>query len=178
MKTEVKQKSQVSQKVLLGIAFGLVAIGLALSFFLFSVNEDEQQEVMTESPEYISGWPRESWGDFFTSDPSFANVDGNEGLEIIVGRLNNIPYHATSQVEIYQNNGAPLPNWPVEIQDPKIGSTIAHDIDLNGSQEILAISDHNVYVWLANGTPYPGNWPQPFLSNAEFPLNLGDIDGS
>lgn len=174
MNTEVKLKSRVNQRIILGISLGMVLIALALFIFLFlGNNNNDQQEFLDESPEYLTGWPIESMSEgLFSSDPSFANVDGVEGLEMIVGR-----YAEPSRVEIYQNDGELLPNWPVEIQGWNIGSTIAHDIDQNGSQEILAISDQNIYVWLANGDPYPGSWPQPLSSTTIFPLSIGDIDG-
>jgi len=88
------------------------------------------------------------------SDPGLVDVNGDGDLEIVFGDRNG-------NIQIYQNDGTPLPGWPVNITEGLSESPIAvGDLEGNGSMSIVAGSvAGKVYRFRADGQPAAGSWP-------------------
>ncbi|MEN8008095.1 MAG: FG-GAP-like repeat-containing protein [Candidatus Krumholzibacteriota bacterium] len=96
------------------------------------------------------------------SAPAVVDVDGDGDLEIVFGDTGG-------NIQIYQNDGTPLPGWPVNVGEPLSDSPVAvGDLQGNGEMSIVAGSTNGlVYCYDPLGQMRTGNWP--YTSGAAHP---------
>jgi len=120
----------------------------------------------------MTGWPR-SAADMITHSPAIGDIDGDGGLEVIVGSWDY-------RVYAWHADGTVAPGWPRVTGGPMYCSPALGDLDGDGDLEVVAhSSDHKVYAWHGDATPVAG-WPQATGTigyYADGPPALGDIDG-
>ncbi|MCK9997405.1 MAG: VCBS repeat-containing protein, partial [Candidatus Krumholzibacteria bacterium] len=88
------------------------------------------------------------------SAPAVVDVNGDGDLEIVFG-------DSAGKIQIYQNDGTPLPGWPVDIGEGLSESPVAvGDLRGNGEMSIVAGSNSGlVYCYDAQGQMAEGDWP-------------------
>jgi hypothetical protein len=65
---------------------------------------------------------------------------------------------------LWDDDGAPLPGWPVQVRDQIISSAALVDLDGDDRLDVVVGSkDHHLYGWTMEAEPLPG-----------FPYDLGD----
>jgi len=73
-----------------------------------------------------------------------------------------------------------MPGWPVTIDYNAISPIVVADLDDDGQVEIVAgASRGSLYIWRANGSPYP-NWPITGIATSDvqhFGLAVEDLNG-
>jgi len=94
------------------------------------------------------------------SAPAVVDINGDGDLEIVFGDTGG-------NIQIFQNDGTPLPGWPVNIGESLSVSPIAvGDLRGNGEMSIVAGSMSGlVYCYDAQGQMAPGNWPYTFAAD-------------
>ncbi|MGC9335621.1 MAG: FG-GAP repeat domain-containing protein [Anaerolineae bacterium] len=91
------------------------------------------------------------------ASPAVADLDNDGRDEIAVGSWDGRMY-------IWDDDGATMPGWPVQVRDQIISSAALVDLDGDDRLDIVVGSkDHHLYGWTVTGDPLPG-----------FPYNLGD----
>ena len=98
---------------------------------------------------------------FYTS-PICMDVDGDGRNEIIQSSITLSGYWPDSRINIWDQDGNPLPGWPREMALSLVPSVAVGDIDGDGDYEVVAASDDEnvIYAWHAeNGQPVAGPWP-------------------
>jgi len=97
------------------------------------------------------------------SAPAVVDVNGDGDLEIVFG-------DSAGNIQIYQNDGTPLPGWPVNTGGSLSESPVAvGDLRGNGEMSIVAGSSGGlVYCYDAQGQMADGDWP--FDSGLAFPV--------
>ncbi len=99
------------------------------------------------------------------------NQDGKSEILIAYG----------PKVQILNDKGENIPGWP-QMVDSGLGQLVyippaVADLDGDGKPEIVAgNSQGQVFIWRANGTPYPG-WPKTFGTAANS-IAIDDVDGN
>jgi hypothetical protein len=98
--------------------------------------------------------------------PALANLDGNPGLEVIVGA-------GDGKVYAWHADGTPVSGWPVLLQDPSkpsqanpvVSSPAVGDLDKDGVMDVVIGSEEHygsstrLYVLEPDGSYKPG-WPR------------------
>ncbi len=106
----------------------------------------------------VLGFPRTIWKEKPKEGRSFpllADLDGEQGLEIVVGGRDG-------QLFAVSGEGKDLPGFPVRLPKEATGSA-AGDVDGDGAVDVVcACMDGNVYAFAADGRPLRG-----------FPLDTG-----
>jgi hypothetical protein len=86
-------------------------------------------------------------GDNFTATVALAELDENQGLEIVGASWN------TREIYVFDMDGAVLPGWPKSTTDLCWASPVAGDIDGDGDNEVVAYDVGGViYIWHHDGT--------------------------
>jgi len=118
-----------------------------------------------------TGWPQQT-SKYFISSPAIADLDPDyQGLEIIAReRYGNIyAWHA---------DGSPVSGWPRHVDYPPSSPTVA-DLDGDGTLEVIAASEEQVFVFNNDGSDVPG-WPQACattIPNRDVSPAAADLDG-
>ncbi len=88
------------------------------------------------------------------SAPAVVDVNGDGDLEIVFG-------DSGGNIQIYQDDGTPLPGWPVNIgENLSTGPLAIGDLKNNGEMFIVAGSSTGlVYCYDAQGQMADGHWP-------------------
>ncbi|MBN1262722.1 MAG: VCBS repeat-containing protein, partial [Anaerolineae bacterium] len=91
------------------------------------------------------------------ASPAVADLDGDGRLEIVVGSWDGRLY-------VWDDAGALLPGWPLQVGDQIISSAALVDLDGDDHLDIVVGSkDHFLYGWTHTGETLSG-----------FPYDLGD----
>jgi hypothetical protein len=89
-------------------------------------------------------WKIATTGDV-RSSPSFADIDGDNDLEVFVGSDDNYVY-------AYHHNGTPVSGWPIDLGSMVRSQVVFSDINNNGSPEIMVTAEGSgLYIFDANG---------------------------
>ena len=105
-----------------------------------------------------------------------ADLDNNGKLETIVVAASQ--YSLNFTVHVFQPDGSERPGWPLTRWYPYFPSIAVGDLNRNGSKQIVIASMGLLYVFNADGTPFPGAWPLQAPGESGFgPAVIGDIDG-
>ncbi len=123
-----------------------------------------------------------STGDRFSfGTPALADLDGNPGLEIVIG-IDIYPFTGgVGGLHALTATGAEVPGFPRFLGSKISASPAIGDLDGDGTLEIvIAVEDDSLRVLEADGSPRPG-WPQwAFIRNAPARTSspvLADLDG-
>ncbi len=112
------------------------------------------------------GWPQVVG--MVTASAVLANLDGEDGLEVIVGSWDN-------KVYAWHSEGNLVDGWPKEVDDWVISSVAVFDLDGDGSLEVIVGSmEGTLHVWHSDGTPY---WSRPTIDWIAASPAVGDLDG-
>ena len=104
------------------------------------------------------------------ASPAVADLDGNGRLEIVAGSWDGRMY-------VWDDAGALLPGWPVEVGDQIISSAALVDLDGDGRLDIVVGSkDGRLYGWTVAGTSLPG-FPYELGHHVFSSPWIGDLDG-
>ncbi|MEO0078564.1 MAG: VCBS repeat-containing protein, partial [candidate division WOR-3 bacterium] len=123
------------------------------------------------------GWPYSGLvGGNFEDAPTFADLDDDDTLEVIVGERN----YPIGHLHVLDHRGRPFPGaWPCSLDHvPATGAAVG-DINLDGIKEIVYCSYTSIYVFRPDGTSLPG-WPQVNPTGRYFSYQspaLADLDG-
>jgi hypothetical protein len=122
------------------------------------------------------GWPFVGSGNNFSDSPTFADLDGDDTLEIIVGER----VYPNTHLHVLRYDGTEYPGaWPVVLDHiPAAGAGVA-DLNLDGVKEIVYLSYNSSYVLEPDGSILPG-WPQTNPDGRNFSYQspaLADVDG-
>lgn len=118
-----------------------------------------------------TGWPQQS-SKYFISSPAIADLDPDyPGLEIIAReRYGNI--------YVWHADGSPVSGWPRHVDYPPSSPTVA-DLDSDGTLEVIAASEEQVFVFNHDGSDVPG-WPQACattIPNRDVSPAAADLNG-
>jgi hypothetical protein len=139
----------------------------------------------------FDGWPKHIYGWITGShegSPSFANLDADEDLEIIIADdwadPPNEPGEDRGRIYAYNLDGSDVPGWPLTTRGYSYSSPSTGDINNDGQEEVAVgfmympddASQYGVYVYDRSGNVLAG-WPQ--LRGREVWSNpvLADFDG-
>jgi hypothetical protein len=101
--------------------------------------------VFTWEGDELPGWPTHL-DTRNNSSPSVGEVDGDPGLEILVGS-----YHE-GKVFALDADGAPVAGWPIQTGAEIWSTPTFADLDLDGDVEVVLCGmDQTVYVWDCDG---------------------------
>jgi hypothetical protein len=104
------------------------------------------------------------------ASPAIADLDGDGRFEIAIGSWDGRMY-------AWDDAGALLPGWPVEVEDQIISSAALADLDDDGRLDIVVGSkDGRLYGWTAAGTPLSG-FPYDLGHYVFSSPWIGDLDG-
>jgi hypothetical protein len=145
---------------------------------------DNEGNTFDDWPKHIYGWVTGS----HEGSPSFANLDDDEDLEIVIGDdwadPPNEPAQDRGRIYAYNLDGSAVPGWPLTTRGYSYSSPSVGDINNDGQEEIVIgfmywpddASQHGIYVYDRAGNVLPG-WPQ--LQGHEVWSNpvLADFDG-
>ncbi len=115
----------------------------------------------------VPNWPIQTNCTSHFGLPVVANIDGNDGLEIMVS--------CGSKIYAWHGNGTTMNGWPMNVTVPSLNLVVA-DLDPNypGLEIIARPSDGRLYVWHADGTLVNG-WPITGVSGSS--PTIADLDG-
>jgi hypothetical protein len=104
------------------------------------------------------------------ASPAVADLDGDGRLEIVVGSWDGRMY-------VWDDAGALLPGWPVEVADQIISSAALADLDGDERLDIVVGSkDGRLYGWTAAGDSLPG-FPYALGHHVFSSPWIGDLEG-
>ncbi len=133
--------------------------------------EHQKQVFVHDDPDLVRGFPQRVDG-AGTASPTFANLDGRPGDELIVATDDGTVHAFTSdghELRGWPVHTAPMRTWPkrsaaarsAHIRAPgaavTVGAPIVADLDGDGTLEVVVTDlDGNVWAWEANGAPRAG----------------------
>lgn len=89
-------------------------------------------------------WKAATGGDV-RSSPSFADIDGDNDLEVFVGSDDNHVY-------AYHHNGTPVSGWPIDLGSMVRSQVVFSDMNNDNDPEIFAVANGGgLWVFQANG---------------------------
>lgn len=104
------------------------------------------------------------------ASPAVADLEGDGTLEIVVGSWDG-------RVYAWDDAGASLPGWPVEVDDQVISSAALVDLDGDGGLDVVVGSkDGRLHGWTTAGLPLPG-FPYDLGAPVHSSPWVGDLDG-
>ncbi|UCC61502.1 MAG: FG-GAP repeat protein, partial [Anaerolineae bacterium] len=104
------------------------------------------------------------------ASPAVADLDGDGRFDIAVGSWDGRMY-------VWDDAGALLPGWPIEVEDQIISSAALADLDGDGRPEVIVGSkDGRLYGWTASGERQPG-FPYDLGHHVFSSPWIGDLDG-
>ena len=112
-------------------------------------------------------------GEYFQAVAGDLNHDGLP--EIVVAYADG---GGINRLAAYGTDGNLLPGWPLQVGSGTPMHVLLADLNRDGVNEIIATAFAGLFVFKANGTPFPGSWPiqgsgfQPYSMPA-----VADIDG-
>ena len=107
--------------------------------------------VVREDGHWVPGWPRFVPGQVVWSTPALADLDGDGGLDVVVG-TGNMDMPGGQQVIALRGDGTDLPGWPVAVGGKTTSSPAVGDVDGDGRPEVaIAAEDGKVYLIGAGG---------------------------
>ena len=117
----------------------------------------------------VPGWPIAFRGDTEQSSPLVEDLDGDGQPELVFVR--------DRKVHALDASGRELSGWPQEIGELVLCSPAAGDVDGDGRNEVVVVSqDARVHVFAAAGWPLPG-WPRKVGTTSNTGPALVDLDG-
>ncbi len=116
--------------------------------------------------------------DWITSSPAVSDIDGDGTKEIIIAGFGGAYKGAASYVVALNNQGVPLPGWPIKLEAGRVDSSPAlFDIDKDGRKEIIFGDDDGfLHVFRTDGQELPG-WPFKAGAAIDSSPAVADIDG-
>jgi hypothetical protein len=133
----------------------------------------------------VAGWPMSTGTYLASSSAAIADLNGDGQSEVLLGTKNAtlgqpgrifVWRQSVSNPALWEN----MPGWPVTIDYNAISPIVVADLDDDGQVEIVAgASRGSLYIWRANGSPYP-NWPITGIATSDvqhFGLAVEDLNG-
>lgn len=110
--------------------------------------------------------------------PSVANIDKEEGLEIVQATGGS---QTSSRIYLLDENGQDLPGWPLSFNGHWIITAPAlSDVNDDGYLEIIFnerdVPAGRVHLVNFNGTPFSADWPVSLSGTPAVTPSVGDVD--
>ena len=128
------------------------------------------------------GWPRFVPGQVIWSTPALGDLNGDGKLDVVVGTGLFWPAPAGQEVIAWDRSGHGLPGWPVHLDGRVMGSPAIGDIDGDGRNDVVFMTEHDtVYAVHGTGSLVSG-WPK-CGANSSCPVtghasaSLADVTG-
>ncbi|MDR1683830.1 MAG: VCBS repeat-containing protein, partial [Candidatus Symbiothrix sp.] len=81
-----------------------------------------------------------------------ADVDGDADIEVIIASAN------TANIYGYNHNGSKVEGFPLRASDKFNANLCIDDIDKDGRNELIAVTNNTVQMWETNGLPSRIEW--------------------
>ena len=128
----------------------------------------------------LPGWPVTSGQPVVvTAAVTLFDVDGDGHLEALHATAWIWGYNA-SGLTLLDSQGAPLPGWPIDIDEIVESGFAIADLDLNGAMEIItaghvsaAPGEASVFAFNHDGTPFPSSTSVSEKPGKVTPLEVG-----
>jgi hypothetical protein len=119
------------------------------------------------------GFPVEVVGGAFFA-PSIDDMDGDGDQEIVQVTIDN---QDSARIYVLSSTGSVLPGFPVVLGRASIadGATL-HDLDLDGTKEIVYSTDSELHVIEVDGSEWGGAWPHQLIGGGDGTPAVGDVD--
>ena len=99
----------------------------------------------------------------FGGEPAVADIDGDDNLEIIMGRSDLIE-HDSSLVNAFRLDGSQPLGWPICVQGIPRGTPLIEDLDEDGFLELVVFTKSDPWSHPDTGWLYLFDLPAPFDS--------------
>jgi len=119
----------LSQSIASSPALANLAESTSLPEIVFGSDENKVYAYHIDGT-LVEGWPQSTRGDVFGSVVC-AELDGNEGLEVVASGMDG-------RVYAWHSDGTPLPGWPMRLNTTAYASPAAGDLHGSGRMAVVA----------------------------------------